>query len=277
MEKESSVLIIILNYKTYQLTLNLIEQLKKLNYPSFDILVIDNNSSNESGKILKEKADILNYTFIQNSKNTGYAAGNNIGLKYAIANKYDYSLIANNDLKILDNNFLEVLVNVAENNSHIACVGPKVIDINNNIVPPYINKPTKRSMTIGLRHEKKIRANYEETSGIVYRIFGCCMLLNNKYMKLVNYMDERTFLYCEEEILAERLLKYNLYSYYCADTSIKHMESMSVGKNKGLKNLNKIKIQWNSMDIYLREYLKLNKCTAFMCKLIRAIVSFIRG
>ena len=152
MGKESSVLIIILNYKTYQLTLNLIEQLKKLNYPSFDILVIDNNSSNESGKILKEKANILNYIFIQNSKNTGYAAGNNIGLKYAIVNNYDYSLIANNDLKILDNNFLEVLVNVAENNSHIACVGPKVIDINNNIVPPYINKPTKRSMTIGLRH-----------------------------------------------------------------------------------------------------------------------------
>ena len=65
MGKESSVLIIILNYKTYQLTLNLIEQLKKLNYPSFDILVIDNNSSNESGKILKEKANILNYIFIR--------------------------------------------------------------------------------------------------------------------------------------------------------------------------------------------------------------------
>ena len=42
--KNPKVLIVILNYKTYELTINLAEQLKELNYNNYDILVVDNCS-----------------------------------------------------------------------------------------------------------------------------------------------------------------------------------------------------------------------------------------
>ena len=47
--KSKSVLIVILNYLTYQLTLDLIPVLQRLDYDNYSILVIDNASPNESG------------------------------------------------------------------------------------------------------------------------------------------------------------------------------------------------------------------------------------
>lgn len=43
------------------------------------------------------------------------------------------------------------------------------------------------------------------------------------------------FLYCEEDILAERLLKIDGYAYYCANTSVIHLESMTVNREQRKK------------------------------------------
>lgn len=64
------------------------------------------------------------------------------------------------------------------------------------------------------------------------RVYGCCMLLRNSKMQEIDCLDERTFLYGEEEILAERMLKAGSYSYYDADVSVIHNESSSVAKDK---------------------------------------------
>ena len=46
------ILVVILNYRTYKMTLNLIKELNYLDTSLFDILVIDNCSKNESADIL---------------------------------------------------------------------------------------------------------------------------------------------------------------------------------------------------------------------------------
>lgn len=77
MVSDTKVLVVILNYKTPQLTLNLVDALKKIHYQSFDIIVIDNNSPDESAKTLGQYADAKGYVFYANHINAGYAAGNN--------------------------------------------------------------------------------------------------------------------------------------------------------------------------------------------------------
>lgn len=176
------VLIVILNYKTYSMTLDIVKKIRELEYQNYDILVVDNHSPNESARVLKEKSNVDNFIFIANDKNSGYAAGNNIGIRYAINNGYDYSWVLNNDLIFNDKKILNVLINKAESEDKIACIGPKITDINGNIVAPYISRPTRWSQTVGMFSEKRKRDKQKLDSGKVYRVYGCCMLLKNSYM-----------------------------------------------------------------------------------------------
>ena len=271
------VLAIILNYKTYELTLDLIQQLQGIHYTDLDILVVDNCSPNESAEILEEKKSELGYELIANDKNAGYAAGNNVGIRYAIEHGYEYSWILNNDLRIVDEDILNKLMDSMNEHKDVACVGPQSIDIDGFVTAPYCEQPTVWNMTFGIGMTRKERAKYKEISRKVYRVFGCCMLLKNEAMQLIDCMDESTFLYCEEEILAERLKAIDKTCYYCADAKIVHLESMTVKKEQGNRSIKRIKTVLNSMDIYLKNYLKLGWFKRNFCKLTRATIMFLRG
>lgn len=277
MHEAPKVLAIILNYKTYELTLEIVDKLKQLNYQNLDLLVVDNFSPNESATVLKKNAEKKGYVFIQNIENRGYAAGNNIGIRYAVEHKYDYSWILNNDLVFNDREILFKLVYAAEEDSRIACVGPKIKDLNGNIVAPYIKRPTCWDLTFGIAKARKERSKYKHESTYVYRVYGCCMLLRNSIMEQVDYMDERTFLYCEEDILAERLRSVEACTYYCADTNVIHLESMTVNAEQGKKSLKKIKIVLTSLNIYLKDYLHYGVFSRGICLLVRASVMLARG
>lgn len=272
------VMIVILNYITYQLTLSLVKEIKeKLIYDSYDILVVDNASPNESAKILKERADKEGYIFLKNEENGGYAKGNNIGIRYAIKEGYLYTWILNNDVKITDRYILEKLVVAMQKFSNVGITGPKIIDINENVVPPYVNRLSLWDMTLGIVNTKKSRYLSINSERNVYRVYGCCMLLRNNMMKQIDCMDERTFLYCEEEILAERLRKIGGIVYYVPSTQIMHMESMTVKKVHRKNILKKLKIVLSSFDLYLREYRKFGIVSRFFCKLVRGTIIVLRG
>lgn len=158
-----SVTIILLNWNGYEDTIEALESLYHINYPNYNVIVVDNASSNDSiekieqyaggnlefssdytsythdeVKLIKLSEDELdhsvNYTstpdrrsclLIENHDNYGFAKGNNIAIEYTL--KYDqpdYILLLNNDT-IVDENFLTYMVNVAEEDKQIALLGPK--------------------------------------------------------------------------------------------------------------------------------------------------------
>ncbi|MEE3418117.1 MAG: glycosyltransferase family 2 protein [Methanosphaera sp.] len=157
------VSIILLNWNGYEDTLEALESLYQINYPKYNVIVADNNSTNDSVEKIKEyalgnirveteytkyvdnkpiKLTIVNegeyseidntsdenekkLLLIKNNENYGFAKGNNIAIDYTI--KYDnpdYVLLLNNDT-IVDPNFLEKMINVAQNDSKIGLLGPK--------------------------------------------------------------------------------------------------------------------------------------------------------
>ena len=106
----SKVGIVILNYMTYELTINCLDNLNNMEYNNFFVVVVDNLSPNNSYEKIFEyiskgkfKYDIY---LLKSDKNGGYSYGNNLGVKKAENLKADYILIMNNDIFIKENNFL---------------------------------------------------------------------------------------------------------------------------------------------------------------------------
>lgn len=85
------------------------------------IIILPNNSEKE----LRKNAH-KGYIFIESGTNKGYAAGNNIGLKYAYEHGYDYAWILNNDILIDDNLLLKKMIEVFEKDDFIAVVNPDI-------------------------------------------------------------------------------------------------------------------------------------------------------
>ena len=268
------VLIVILNYVTYELTLELIRELKsKLDYASYKILVVDNHSPNESARVLEKNQSELEYILYANTTNAGYAAGNNIGIRYGVTHGYAYTWILNNDVKIIDSGVLTHMVEIAEADKKVGCIGPRILSSDHSVCAPYCRRPTVWSMTAGVMAERRYRRQYAESSNYVYRVYGCCMLLKNSAMDEVECMDERTFLYGEEDILAERLMAKGYTTFYDAEVSVIHNESTTMRKaGRARKWLQMKETSW-SMRLYLKEYrhflLPLREiCIAFRCMII---------
>ncbi len=265
----SSVAIIVLNYMTWEETLKEVQMVKEIvqnKTMEYEIIVIDNCSSNDSYEQLSEYTD--EFTLIKSSENRGYAAGNNIGLRYAYEKNFKYSWILNNDILFTDKNVINEMLKVFENDEDIAIVSPDIYSPSGYMFNRDAVRPSLFDMTLGLwKYKKRGRAIEEAKKGwlYVYRPQGCCMLVDNKKASAVGYMDENTFLYCEEIILAERLLNKGYKCACCSSTSVIHNHSYTVKKT--LSKINYIKTNIKSFDYYLKKYRKYGFLSRILCRI----------
>ena len=119
------VSVVILNLNGLEHTLECLESLKKITYPNYDVIVVDNASNGDDVKILREKSGDYVH-IIENDKNYGFAEGSNIGMRYALRTFCPaYLLLLNNDTVVAPD-FLDELVKVAESSDEIGIVGPKI-------------------------------------------------------------------------------------------------------------------------------------------------------
>ncbi len=101
--------VVMVNYNNYAKYFeDLFFSLKKSQYPNWEIVFIDNASTDGSVDYLKEKfaPQFPNLTIIKVDKNSGFATGNNIGLKYLQDKDFDYAYLLNLDTTVAPD-FLE--------------------------------------------------------------------------------------------------------------------------------------------------------------------------
>lgn len=109
MSKNSGrALVVILNFNGWKETLTCVEAVLSQSDQNFEIMLIDNGSHDESLKKLKKFEDNKKILFIKQPVNLGFAGGVNIGIRYAIENKYEFTVLLNNDA-VITKNWLEVL------------------------------------------------------------------------------------------------------------------------------------------------------------------------
>lgn len=259
------VAVIILNYKSWEDTLKeaqMVHDLYKLKWNQ--IIIVDNASPNESEAKLKEKT-IGDYVFIETGHNNGYAAGNNVGLRYAYDNGYKYGWILNNDIVIDDAYLLSNVLRIFANDSSIAVVSPDIYSPEGHM----FNRDSQRAgfydMTLGMvRYRKKGRELVDHGGyGYVYRPQGCCMIIDLDKGESVDFLDEKTFLYCEEAIFSERLQKYGWKCACALATKVIHNHSKTV--KSSLSKWKVIRTQNTSFNYYLKEYRGFNLLERIIC------------
>ncbi|MCT7635632.1 glycosyltransferase [Aliarcobacter butzleri] len=128
------IYIIILNYNGWKDTIECLESLKCIQ-EDYKIVLIDNKSTDDSidkleNWIQNQKELSSNLIFIKSSENNGYAAGNNIGIKYVESQEdAEFIWILNNDT-LIKADILENLLNCYKNleNENIALLGSKILN-----------------------------------------------------------------------------------------------------------------------------------------------------
>ncbi len=157
---------------------------------NFEVIVVDNGSTDGSVKYLKDKFSKIQ--LIESKENFGYAGGNNLGVKNARGN---HILILNNDV-VLDKNFLK---EIWKNKDKADILGVKnyYYDKKNIIwsVGSEVNKFTMRTSLIGNKEED--RGQYDK--GLMpEHVTGSAMLINKKVIDKIGFLDEDYFAYYEE-------------------------------------------------------------------------------
>lgn len=115
------VTIIILNCNGKEDTLECLASVGQLDYPSYEVVVVDNGSTDDSvDAIAKQYADV---TVLQTGENLGYAGGNNVGIRWALDQDVDFVLVLNNDT-IVAKDMLSHLVKAGLLDDRIGLLGP---------------------------------------------------------------------------------------------------------------------------------------------------------
>ncbi len=117
MEKNPLVSIIIVTHNNQEQIRDCINSVLNQQYQSFEILLVDNNSSDDTKKIIKEEflAKFKKIKLIENTENLFYAGGNNVGFKQSGGN---FIAILNPDVTV-DESWLQELINSAKMNSDV--------------------------------------------------------------------------------------------------------------------------------------------------------------
>lgn len=196
-----SVLIIVLNWMKYEDTINCVNSLLKLSYSNFNILVIDNHSLNKSAEVLKKTFPTV--SLIKSPQNNGYAAGNKIGVDYAIQHKFDAVWILNNDCTVRANSLSE-LVNAYKRNGNavysnltLMSENPDVIhyagtyDIDEPLQPDKYPTYDKLKGALLSNHEH----TFIEKQA---RIYGHSIFIPTDVIKQFGFMDTNYFMFYEE-------------------------------------------------------------------------------
>ncbi|OGZ32266.1 MAG: hypothetical protein A2646_01595 [Candidatus Portnoybacteria bacterium RIFCSPHIGHO2_02_FULL_39_12] len=214
------VFIIILHWNNLADTLECLESLEKIDYPNYQVVVIDNGSS--------KKFPISNFQFpiklevIYNEENLGFAGGNNVGIKYALKQGADYVLLLNNDT-VVDEEFLKELVKAGESDKKIGLLGskiyfydePKRIWFAGGKISPFLIKGAH----LGLNEIDN--GQYNRIRNVDY-ITGCCLLIKRKAIEKIGLLDEDYFLYYEDADWSWRAQKAGYQCVFAPQAKIWH-------------------------------------------------------
>jgi GT2 family glycosyltransferase len=190
--------------------------LNKINFNNYEVIVIDNNSSDKTTEIVSEKYPLVN--LIKNKKNYGYGRANNIGLT---ATTTPYALILNPDAFIFEED-LEKIIVMMDKNPEIAIGAPVLLNF-------YPLRQDDLLQEIAVINNNLIK-DFGEFKAVKY-IIGACEILRMDFFQKIGFFDEKIFLYYEDDEICYRTILNNKICSICVDALAYHIGQGSSGTN----------------------------------------------
>lgn len=227
------ILIVVLTVNNYSDTRECIDSLLSLDFDNYDILVVDNGSTDESINLLRK--DYPNLSYICIKKNCGFAGGMNKGLEYAVEEKADYVWLLNNDITV-EKNSLSNLVEIASNISKVGMIGSKVYYYSSpnkiNFAGGKVSKITGRTLHRGTGLIDDGRFNDLEE---VDFLTGASLFINMNMIKEIGFFDESYFLFYEDADLVMRARDAGWKTIFAPNSIIWHKISQTT-ESSGFSN-----------------------------------------
>ena len=272
-----NIAVVILNYNTFADTVVCVDSIKKFTKQvSYKIYIVDNASPDKSGNQLSAKYEgDSDVTVIMSEENKGFSGGNNIGIRAALNDGYDYVYLLNSDI-ILQNDAFALMQEAFESHDDIAIVGPSIVNSFGEYAQfarhgvSLMTYFTGRRILFklcprlgrGLRHYE-----YSCTEDFAFdgMLNGCCFGLKADFIREHKCLDENIFMYYEEDILAHILHRAGKRALIVSKAHIIHNEGVATRKSSIDRLLFTRFYRWTSVLYVLKNYAKVN---ALICEII---------
>lgn len=231
------VSIIIVNWNGKKWLRNCLDSLYNQNYKNFEIILVDNNSKDDSVEFVKK--NYFEVVLIESEKNLGFSGGNNLGIEKA---KGEYILLLNNDTWV-NNDFLDKMLNSYLNSDY---------DIMGPIEANYYNK-VYRTYSIHLDffgHFVYLFGKYKRQEN--FYLSGVCLLFKKDVYLKSKGLDNDFFMYVEDWDWFWRLHLLKMKIYQNDNIFVYHAGAGSTGG--GIKYLSFLWRNQNVLQMLLKNY-----------------------
>ena len=294
------IALIILNYNNLVDTQNCIESVLNFNSASVKYIVVDNASKkacrDSVGNFLAEKFSSMQIfgenekidsalpdcSYVLCEENNGYAQGNNEGLALAYQDdEIDYVMILNNDIVFIQD-IIPPLINILNEDAKVGIVSPLLLKKDGNSIDYNCARKQTNVLQLFLEHSsliykfyflkkiydrKMVLKHIDKLSGIVEIELpsGSCMLMSKLFFKNIGSFDPNTFLYMEENILYEKILKTGR-----KNVLVLGLRAIHLGASTTKMTPSKHMLEYTKMSTiyFMRQYLRTNILAINLMKLL---------
>lgn len=284
MKNSQRIAVIIINYNSWQMTIDCLDTIEKniYNKKVLKVFLIENGSANNSRIKLKSylnKTRSIDLEYIILDENKGFSGGNNFGLSRVLDEGFGYVMILNNDT-IINDDIFSASISFFKKNENCSLVALHTVKPDGQKEPyctrrrptffnnlflyhtPFWNKKWFPGYSRHYMLDMDFKKEFE-----VYAGSGACMAFKREYFDKTGLFDDNTFLYSEEFIIAERAVQNGFKTMFMPEPLVIHLGGQSTSGVKAFSF-----IEYCKSEMYLlREYYGYGFIKRFMISAIRIL------
>ena len=217
--------IVISNYNGWQDTLSCLDSLRQQTFRDFEVLLLDDASTDDSVERLRDVGD-ERVIFLPQKQNRGFAAVNNIGIRRALQDGAEWIMLLNNDTACAPDMLEKLLAQTPPES--VSCPKMLFMDPPDEIWFAGGTLERKTSKVVHLGGHAKDGPAFSEKKQVGFITF-CCVLFPRSVVEKVGYLNEDLFMYCEDVDYCIRLTDAGIPMWYLPDAVLHHKAGGTAG------------------------------------------------